>query len=267
MRTSPLSVFWSFLLVLGVGAGAWSGCGNKEVVPDKIPPGMVWISGDGAEQPGFFLDETEVTTAAFAAFVAATGYVTEAEDFGWSGVFSKDSLGWLPVQGATFRYPLGPDSTAAAPNHPAVQLSLRDVEAYAAWAGKRLPTREEWIYAASQSGRRQHYPWGEQLVPDQKAFPGNWWQGPFPYEDAVLDGFPGVAPVKSFPPAPNGLYDISGNVWEWTATRAPDGQYVIKGGSFLCSTSYCSGFDLQQQQYTPKDSGLNHLGFRLLRDD
>ena len=105
------------------------------------------------------------------------------------------------------------------------------------------------------------------MVPDPDNYPGNWWQGPFPYEDGILDGFPGIAPVKSFPPAANGLYDISGNVWEWTSSQKPaSGEYVIKGGSFLCSTSYCTGFNFQQRQYTPADSGLNHLGFRCVKD-
>lgn len=227
---------------------------------------MVWIAGDGVDQPGFYLDATEVTTAAFDAFVRATNYVTEAERFGWSGVFSPDSLAWLPVSGADYRHPLGPDAPPAQPKDPVTQISLADVQAYAAWAGKRLPSAAEWTYAASQGGTRPRFPWGQPMVLDSAAYPGNWWQGPFPYHDDVLDGYPGLAPVASFPPAPNGLYDVSGNVWEWTATRAADGQSVIKGGSFLCSTSYCTGFDLQQYQLTPADSGLNHLGFRLLRE-
>lgn len=253
------------LLFLGAAAGAVSGCKAEQGAPSEdAPGGMVWITGT-AEQPGFYMDETELTVADFAAFVDSTGYVTEAEDFGWSGVFNYDSLGWLPVDDATWRYPLGPDSSAAQPNHPVTQLSLRDVNAYAKWAGKRLPTEGEWLHAASQSGKFKDFPWGEEMIPAGWPFPGNWWQGPFPYEDAVLDGFPGIAPVRSFPPAPNGLYDISGNVWEWTTSRAPDGQYVIKGGSFLCSTSYCTGFNLNTDQYTPADSGLNHLGARLVK--
>ena len=259
-------VLWLCVLV-GAAAGAMTACGGGGAnrPPADIPEGMVWISGNGAERPGFLMDATELTTAAFGAFVEATGYVTEAEDFGWSGVFNTDSLGWIPVDGATWRYPLGPDSSAAAANHPVTQLSLRDATAYADWAGKRLPTEEEWIWAASQGGRYPNFPWGTEMVPGGK-YPGNWWQGPFPYEDQVLDGYPGIAPVKSFPPAANGLYDISGNVWEWTATTRPSTrESVIKGGSFLCSTSYCTGFDFRQRQFTPADSGLNHLGVRLVK--
>lgn len=244
------------------------GCkGNGEPVstspPQPAPPGMVHVAGTGT-QPGFFMDATEVTTAAFAAFVDSTGYVTEAEEFGWSGVFNADGLAWLPVTGANFRYPLGPDSAAAAPDHPVTQVSLRDARAYLTHVGKRLPTEVEWTFAASQSGRNVAHPWGEEMLPGG-TYLGNWWQGPFPYEDAVADGFPGIAPVRSFPPAANGLYDVAGNVWEWTATQDASGQSVIKGGSFLCSTSYCTGFDLRQRQLTPADSGLNHLGFRGVR--
>jgi sulfatase modifying factor 1 len=252
---------------LGAAAGAMTACegARGEQPPVDIPEGMVWIVGDGENQPGFLMDATEVTTAAFGAFIEATNYVTEAEEFGWSGVFNTDSLGWLPVDGATWKYPQGPDSSAAAPDHPVTQLSLRDANAYADYLGKRLPTEEEWMWAASQGGQYPKYPWGKEMVPNGK-YPGNWWQGPFPYEDQVLDGYPGIAPVKSFPPAGNGLYDISGNVWEWTATQKPSTrESVIKGGSFLCSTSYCTGFDFRQRQFTPADSGLNHLGMRLVR--
>lgn len=250
---------------MGAAAGALSGCQEAEKgPPTEVPEGMVWIEGTESA-PGFFMDATEVPTADFAKFIEETDYVTEAEDFGWSGVFSKDSLAWWPIPEANWRYPRGPDSTAARMNEPVTQLSMRDVQAYLEWVGKELPTEEEWMLAASQSGATTDFPWGEEMTPGGK-YLGNWWQGPFPYEDQVLDDFPGVAPIKSFPPAPNGLYDISGNVWEWTATfDQASQQYVIKGGSFLCSTSYCTGFNLRQKQLTPADSGLNHLGFRGIR--
>lgn len=267
--TKAVNHGWKFVMLLTFLWLCITGCQDRDAAADTMPPpeGMVLIQGDGEDNDGFYMDATEVTTAAFSAFVEATDYKTEAEDFGWSGVFSKDSLGWLPVDGATWRFPLGPDSAAALPQHPVTQLSMRDVEAYAAWAGKRLPTEAEWIWAASQGGKYPEYPWGKEMVPDTDNYPGNWWQGPFPYEDGILDGFPGIAPVKSFPPAANGLYDISGNVWEWTSSKKPaTGEYVIKGGSFLCSTSYCTGFNFQQRQYTPADSGLNHLGFRCVKD-
>ena len=235
---------------------------------------MVYISVEepaaGVPPAGFYLDEREVTVADFRTFVTETGYVTEAEQFGWSGVFSTDSLAWLPVDSANWRYPLGPAAPPAAPQEPVVQVSFRDATAYAEWAGKRLPTAAEWTYAASQGGEHVRYPWGEEMVPDGE-YLGNWWQGPFPFRDEVLDEYPGIAPVKQFPPTANGLYDIAGNVWEWTTTEKPGSaaqnpEMVIKGGSFLCSASYCVGFDLQAQQFTPQDSGLNHLGFRCAKD-
>lgn len=258
--------FWANACLLAAIAGALWSCGaGEQGPPEVIPEGMVWIQGN-TDQPSFLMDATELTVADFASFIDAASYTTEAEDFGWSGVFNYDSLAWLPIEGATWQYPLGPDSTAAQPNHPVTQLSMRDVQAYADWAGKRVPTEEEWLWAASQSGQNQEFPWGREMVPDAKNYPGNWWQGPFPFEDAVLDGFPGIAPVQSFPPAANGLYDISGNVWEWTTSfDQRTQQYIIKGGSFLCSTSYCTGFNLNTNQYTPADSGLNHLGARFVK--
>ncbi|CAH1000467.1 Formylglycine-generating enzyme [Neolewinella maritima] len=222
-------------------------------------PGMVWIETPGG---GFWMDATEVTTGEFATFIAATSYLTEADSFGWSGVFSTEQQAWLPVEGANWQYPLGPDQPMALPEQPVTQVSLKDARAYASWAGKRLPTEAEWMLAATQGGQHTDFPWGEEMLPGGK-YLGNWWQGPFPFADEVLDGFPGIARVKQFPAAANGLYDMAGNVWEWTATeRAATAENVIKGGSFLCSTSYCTGFNLQQKQYTAKDSGLNHLGFR-----
>lgn len=232
---------------------------------------FIEVNDPGPQDPegSFYLDEREVTVGEYAAFVAATGYVTEAENFGWSGVFSTDSLAWLPIDSATWRYPFGPEGPPAQDNEPVVQVSFRDAAAYAEWAGKRLPTATEWLYAASQGGAHRRYPWGEEMVPDGE-YLGNWWQGPFPFRDEVLDEYPGIAPVKQFPPTENGLYDIAGNVWEWTSTAKPgtnaqNPEMVIKGGSFLCSASYCVGFDLQAQQFTPQDSGLNHLGFRCAR--
>ena len=220
---------------------------------------MVWIPG---EVGGFWIDATEVTTADFRRFVEATDYQTEADSFGWSGVFNLEEQTWVPVNGANWEYPQGPDQPAARPDDPVTQVSLRDARTFAAWAGKRLPTAAEWTRAATQNGRNREFPWGEEMLPDGE-YLGNWWQGPFPYENLGADGYPGIAPVKSFPPAENGLYDISGNVWEWTVSQRPaTGEFVIKGGSFLCATNYCTGFNLQQQQFTAADSGLNHLGFR-----
>ncbi|WP_116124206.1 formylglycine-generating enzyme family protein [Lewinella sp. IMCC34183] len=252
------------LLLLGAFAGAMFACSPADP-PGSEPgregeyPGMVWISHpDG----GYYMDVTEVTTAAFGEFIAATGYRTEADSFGWSGVFSLEELTWLPVNGANWEYPRGPAQPAAMPEEPVTQVSLRDAQAYAAWAGKRLPTEREWMYAATQGDTLRAYPWGKEITPDG-TFLGNWWQGPFPYRNEVADGYAGIAAVGQFPPTDNGLYDISGNVWEWTVSHRPGTtESIIKGGSFLCSTSYCTGFNLQERQFTAADSGLNHLGFR-----
>ncbi len=241
-------------------AGAMFSCTDGPPPPAPTE-GMVWI---GHPAGGYWMDQTEVTTAEFARFVAATDYRTEADSFGWSGVFSKQEQAWFPVEGANWRTPLGPHAAPAAPQEPVTQVSLRDAQTYARWAGKRLPTEEEWMWAASQEGQFKRFPWGEEMLPDGQ-YLGNWWQGPFPYVDEVEDGYPGIAEVGQYAPTHNGLFDISGNVWEWTATdRIGSNESVIKGGSFLCSTSYCTGFDLQQKQFTAKDSGLNHLGFRCI---
>ncbi len=257
-------MIFRLLLVLGGCAGALVSCngGGGEANAKQqgpAPEGMVWIDNPAG---GYYMDATEVTKSEFAAFVAATGYQTEADSFGWSGVFSLEEQTWLPVECANWEYPRGPESDAAQPNEPVTQVSLRDARAYARWAGKRLPSEEEWMYAAGQGDVTRNYPWGQEILPDGK-YRGNWWQGPFPYRNDVADGFEGVAQVGQYPATDNGLYDIAGNVWEWTSSVRPQtGESIIKGGSFLCSTSYCTGFNLQERQFTAADSGLNHLGFR-----
>ncbi len=256
------------LLFLCALAGVLFFC--TDPAPAPVPPAtvapradMVWIEHPAG---GYWMDQTEVTTEAFSRFIAATHYRTEADSFGWSGVFSKEQQAWLPVEGANWKHPLGPHAPPALPQDPVTQVSLRDAQTYAHWVKKRLPTEEEWMWAATQGGQFRQFPWGEEMLPGGE-YLGNWWQGPFPYADEVRDGYPGIATVKQFAPSRNGLYDLSGNVWEWTAThRAGTQESIIKGGSFLCSTSYCTGFDLQQKQFTAKDSGLNHLGFRCIAD-
>ncbi|MEZ4994435.1 MAG: SUMF1/EgtB/PvdO family nonheme iron enzyme [Saprospiraceae bacterium] len=241
--------------------------------------GMVWIAGGhleregrAADLAGFYIDSTEVTVAMFREFIEATGFKTEAEAFGWSGVFNTKTQTWDPVNDATWEYPQGPDKAKAKANEPVTQVSWNDATAYAKWAGKRLPTETEWIWAASQRGTQPYLNWGDELIPDGK-YMGNWWQGIFPYKDTGDDGFLGIAPVKSFPPDPNGLYDVGGNVWEWTNDLRypqdqanPNPEMVIKGGSFLCAENYCAGYELDSHQFTPKDSGLNHLGFRCVKN-
>ncbi len=252
-------------------------------VKNDVPPppieGMIWYQGGSLQREGrvadinsFYIDATEVTVEQFREFIDATGFQTEADAYGWSGVFNVKSQTWDPVEGANWEYPKGPDAPRAADNEPVTQISWNDATAYAKWAGKRLPTEAEWLWAASQRGEQPYLNWGNELLPDGK-YMGNWWQGIFPYEDTGDDGFLGIAPVKSFPPDANGLYDIGGNVWEWTNDLRypndqanPNPEMVIKGGSFLCADNYCAGYELDSHQFTPKDSGLNHLGFRCVKD-
>jgi sulfatase modifying factor 1 len=253
---------------------------QSEIASSSAPvQGMVWIEGGHLERKGrvaditdFYIDSTEVTVGMFREFIQATGFETEAEKYGWSGVFNRKTQTWDPVNGATWEFPKGPTGEKAKDNEPVTQVSWNDAMAYAKWAGKRLPTEAEWIWAASQRGEQPYLNWGNELIPDGK-YMGNWWQGIFPYKDSGDDGFLGVAPVKSYPPDANGLYDVGGNVWEWTSDLRdprdqanPNPEMVIKGGSFLCAENYCAGYELDSHQFTPKDSGLNHLGFRCVKD-
>lgn len=266
--------------------------------PAAVPDGMVLIPG-GTFQMGtdngfpyegpshevtvrpFYMDRTEVTVAAFRAFVTATGYKTDAEKFGWSGVFDPKIPGWTKCDGADWRHPTGPKSTAR-DNDPVVHVSFADATAYAAWARKRLPTEAEFEFALRGGLDHKVFPWGDELTPGGRHL-ANTWQGNFPDRDTAADGFDTIAPVASFPPNPYGLYDIAGNVWEWTADyfaadyyahspkdnpTGPDkgDEKVIRGGSWLCASNYCAGYRAAARQHTAPDSGLNNLGFRCVRD-
>jgi formylglycine-generating enzyme required for sulfatase activity len=226
----------------------------------------------------FWIDEHEVTVAQFEKFVAATHYKTDAEKYGWSGVFDVKSGEWTKVDGADFRHPHGPKGAAAKPDEPVVHVSSADAEAYAKWAGKRLPTEAEFEYAARGGLDRKKYAWGDQLTPGGK-FMANTWQGTFPKKDEGGDKYAGVAPVKSFQPNGYGLYDMTGNVWEWCSdffdpdyyakspkenpTGPPRGEErCIRGGSWMCSENYCVGYRVAARNKTAPDSGLTNLGFR-----
>ncbi|MCC6409745.1 MAG: formylglycine-generating enzyme family protein [Planctomycetes bacterium] len=230
----------------------------------------------------FWIDEHEVTVGQYSVFVAATGHVTVAERLGWSGVFDFSNGEWKVVEGADWRHPVDP-SLVAPDDQPVTQLAWEDAERYAAWASKRLPTEAEYEYAARGGSLGTLYAWGDELVP-AGVHRTNAWQGHFPERDLGQDGFVGVAPVKSFPPNGYGLYDLTGNVWEWCADwydpayyldsprRDPRGpergdDRVIRGGSFLCSENYCRGYRVAARNHTPHDSGLDHLGFRCARSD
>jgi len=265
--------------------------------PVNIPLGMIFIKG-GTFQMGdsegmpfespvhtveldaFLIDEDEVTVAEFAEFVEATGYQTEAEKFGWSAVFDFESGEWRRTDGANWRNPEGKNSTAA-PNEPVCQISWNDSSAYARWAEKRLPTEAEFEFAARGGLAGKKYAWGDELKPAGK-FPANWWQGTFPGKNTREDGFLSRAPVKSFAPNGYGLYDMTGNVWEWTADwfdenyyevspkknpkGAPGGEEKsIRGGSFLCAENFCSNYRVAGRSRATPDSGMNNLGFRCAR--
>ncbi len=229
----------------------------------------------------FWIDTREVTVAEFAKFVAATNYKTDAENFGWSGVFNLETGEWERVDGANWRFPDG-GKPAANPNEPVVQVSWRDAAAYAKWANKRLPSEAEWEFAARGGLTGKKYAWGDELRPQGKPA-ANWWQGVFPDKNTVEDGFLRRAPVGSFAPNGFGLYDTSGNVWEWCADWYSDDFYknsprenpagaasgaerVIRGGSWMCAENFCTNYRVAARSHATPDSGLNNLGFRCARD-
>lgn len=244
----------------------------------------------------FRIGATTVTNAEFAAFIDDTGYETEAERFGWSFVFhlqvpeevgpteSPPGLGWWRrVDGATWRDVNGPGTaeTAWHPDHPVVQVSWEDARAYATWAGGRLPSEAEWEHAARGGLGDVRFPWGTLEPDDDATQPCNIWQGTFPKDNTAADGWVTTAPARSFEPNGYGLYNVVGNVWEWSADAFRirsmkrevkarlahmKGYRLLKGGSFLCHKSYCFRYRIPARHGNAADTATTHQGFRVVWD-
>ena len=253
------------------------------------------------QHPAFMIDETTVTNKEFASFIKKTGYITEAEKFGWSFVFhyflsevtkKKSKLvpnmnWWYAVAGADWSHPEGPDSSIEARwDHPVVQVSRNDAVAYCQWAGKRLATEAEWEIAAKGGTEFQKYYWGKEFLKDG-TYQCNIWQGDFPRTNTLADGFANTAPAKWYEANEYGMYQPIGNVWEWCSNPAridltefkekdsayywshhqiiDDKTYATRGGSFLCHESYCKRYRLSARNGNTGMSAANNLGFRCVK--
>ena len=298
----------------------------------RLPGGRFRMGSDGdypEEGPArlvavdpFWIDPTPVTNAEFARFVESTGYLTVAErppdpaDYPsirpeliqpGSLLFVQPNrpvplhdptAWWTFCLGADWRHPNGPDSSLdALMDHPVVHVAYADAQAYAAWAGKALPTEAEWEYAARGGLEGKAFAWGDELAPDGREL-ANYWQGRFPWENLAADGYERTSPVQSFPPNGFGLFDMIGNVWEWTqdwyaAPQSPAdrpccapnnprggreaesydpcmpdiriGRKVLKGGSHLCAPNYCRRYRPAARYPQPIDTSTSHVGFRCIR--
>lgn len=288
----------------GAGGG---GSGRHPIAQAGVPAGS-FVMGDssGDENHGdgetprhrvalgaFEIDATTVTNADYARFVDATGYRTEAEVFGFSAVFhlavsapDADLVGapagtpwWFAVRGADWAHPGGALSDLdGLMDHPVVHVSWNDAVAYCAWAGRRLPTEAEWEYAARGGLDGARYPWGDE-EPDVGGWRTNIWQGAFPRENTVDDGWLTTAPVRAYAPNGYGVFESVGNVWEWCADwfdprtyahspaadpRGPSGgaARVLRGGSYLCHSSYCNRYRNSARSSNTPDSSMGNAGFR-----
>lgn len=289
--------------------------GSDNFYPEESPVHRVAVDG-------FWMDEQQVTNAEFRRFAQETGYVTLAErppnpsDYPGidptllvpgSLVFQRPSrrvslndyrLWWAYLPGACWKHPEGPTSTLnGRERHPVVHIAYADAEAYAAWAGKQLPTEAEWEFAARGGLDGAAYVWGDEFAPKGRMM-ANTWQGEFPWQNLATDGYEGTSPVRTFPPNGYGLYDMAGNVWEWTSDfftpRHPNEvikscciprnprveaaeqslvgnlpgidipRKVLKGGSHLCAPNYCLRYRPAARQGEMVDSAASHIGFRCI---
>lgn len=259
----PAGAIGSFVRV--AGGGFTKGAGG--LYPEEGRSIQVYVSP-------FEIQAHEVTNDQFAAFVAATGYVTEAEQNGGSARFVQSETPgqfdswWKLDAGAAWKTPQGRGSNLAGRGrHPVVHVTLNDARAYAEWADGRIPNEIEWEYAASLGLLDPGDPLSGTVGPDGEAR-ANIWQGAFPKIDTGADGFAGTAPVGCFAKSRIGAYDMIGNVWEWTESRfdtsAP--RFTIKGGSYLCSRDYCRRYRTAARQGVESDFSTAHVGFRIVRD-
>ena len=263
----------------------------------------VWAYPGDGEGPvhdvaldGFRIDRYAVSNDAFARFVDATGWVTDAERYGWSFVFAgllpddfpetRAVVGaewWRQVDGASWHHPEGPHSDLEGrADHPVVQVSWQDAVAYCRWTGTRLPTEAEWECAARGGRVGAAFPWGDDLEPGGE-HRMNVFQGKFPGDNTGADGYRATAPVDAFPPNDSGLHNVTGNVWEWCSdwlgldyytrseSRNPAGpatgeRRVQRGGSYLCHISYCRRYRVSARYGSEPDSSTGNLGFRVAAD-
>jgi formylglycine-generating enzyme len=309
--TAPAGMVWipGGEFSMGAADSPSDGKVGMQATEDSRPVHRVYVDG-------FFMDKTDVTNAEFAKFVKATGYVTVAErtptaaEFpgappenlvAGSVVFAPPDHAvplnnhlqwWSYVKGANWRHPSGPASSIRGKdNYPVVQVAYVDAEAYAKWAGKRIPTESEWEFAARGGLAGKPYVWGDEFRPNGK-WMANTHQGHFPNKDTGEDGYVGISPVERYPANGYGLYDMAGDVWQWTSdwyrpeyyaelaktgevTRNPQGplhpydpaepdqpKKVHRGGSYLCTDQYCSRYVVGTRGKGEVSTGTNHLGFR-----
>lgn len=222
----------------------------------------------------FYLDKNLVTVAEFRVFVLKTGYKTEADNFGDSGVFSFESNSWSLVKGANWEFPLGPNNPIAQDNHPVTQVSWNDANAYAKWIGKRLPTEFEWEFAAKNGQNSPNkYAWGSSLVVNSK-YMANVWEGKTIFEKIISDGFLLTSPVGNYGVLDSGLTDMGGNVWQWCANvyeAYPGGKLLepstenvksTRGGSFMFDEAGENSYTTTFRGKNSVDSSLFNMGFR-----